>query len=222
MLCCEPDEPDTPFATEARDIEVASPAKVSAEEMAPLGECLKSERNEFGNLVVAWEEKYDECGTLKANKCILIFEDDELDYTKEFAPDCCGNYPQGTKETRRTPYAQLGSVMKEEDINDCCGKPVNIRALHTDRMRIVPGAQGVPKCCQCDVHEDGLQYEPWVDAMVAALNERKVSRGNIGQMKKAEQQEARIEELHKKMDAIITHLNITYEGGPPAAHEMAR
>ena len=125
--------------------------------MAPLGECLKSERNEFGNLVVAWEEKYDECGTLKANKCILIFEDDELDYTKEFAPDCCGNYPQGTKENRRTPYAQLGSIMKEEDINDCCGKPVNIRALHTDRMRIVPGAQGVPKCCQCDVHEDGLQ-----------------------------------------------------------------
>ena len=193
-----------------------------AEELAPLGECLKSERNEFGNLVVAWEEKYDECGTLKANKCILIFEDDELDYTKEFAPDCCGNYPQGTKETRRTPYAQLGSIMKEEDINDCCGKPVNIRALHTDRMRIVPGAQGVPKCCQCDVHEDGLQYEPWVDAMVAALNERKVSRGNIGQMKKAEQQEARIEELHKKMDAIMKHLNISYQGMPPLAELMER
>ena len=36
MLCCEPDEPDTPFATEARDVEVAGPAKEpNAEATAP-------------------------------------------------------------------------------------------------------------------------------------------------------------------------------------------
>ena len=58
--------------------------------------------------------------------------------------------------------------------------------------------------------------------MVQVLNGKKVARGNVGQMKKAEQQEARVEELHKKMDAIMKHLNISYQGMPPLAELMER
>ena len=37
-------------------------------------------------------------------------------------------------------------------------------------------------------------YWQWVDDMVQVLNGKKVARGNVGQMKKAEQQEARVED----------------------------
>ena len=73
-----------------------------------------------------------------------------------------------------------------------------------------------------DFHTGGTAYEPWVDDMVQVLNAKKVARGNVGQMKKAEQQEARVEELHKKMDAIMKHLNISYQGMPPLAELMER
>ena len=59
-------------------------------------------------------------------------------------------------------------------------------------------------------------------ALTEAMYPKKVARGNVGQMKKAEQQEARVEELHKKMDAIMKHLNISYQGMPPLAELMER
>ena len=66
------------------------------------------------------------------------------------------------------------------------------------------------------------RYEPWVDNLVIVLNEKKVSRGNVGQMKKQEDQEKRVEELHKKMDAIIKHLGVAYAGGPVCGELMER
>ena len=69
--------------------------------------------------------------------------------------------------------------MKDESERDCnfatsC-KPVPIRAVQTDRMRMQPGAQGV--CLNCSLVEGGAKYDPWVDAMVKELNARKVARG---------------------------------------------
>ena len=55
-----------------------------------------------------------------------------------------------------------------------------------------------------------MTHVPKVDAMVDELNRRKVSRGNIGQMLKAEEQEKRMEEMDQKLDAIIRHLGISF------------
>jgi hypothetical protein len=179
--------------------------------------------NSSGHMEIIWEEKYEECCTLNANKFTLVLEEEEVNYVVEYTSDCCGNYTrsEGKKRLeRRTPYAQLGSIMKDESEHDCCCKPVPIRAVQTDRMRMQPGAQGV--CVWCSLVEDGIKYDPWVDAVITELNERKIARGNIGQMKKAEEQEQRVEEVHSKLDAIMRHLNISYAGSPPSAHDMAR
>jgi hypothetical protein len=111
------------------------------------------------------------------------------------------------RENRRTPYAQLGSIAKDDTELPMCCVNVPLKAVKTDRMQFLPGRQGkmpeCPPCVGCLLIEGGAVYEPWVDHMVQVLNSKKVSRGNVGQMQKAEQQEARVEELHKKMDAIM-------------------
>ena len=130
------------------------------------------------------------------------------------------------RENRRTPYAQLGSIAKDDTELPMCCVNVPLKAVKTDRMQFLPGRQGkmpeCPPCVGCLLIEGGAVYEPWVDHMVQVLNSKKVSRGNVGQMQKAEQQEARVEELHKKMDAIMAHLKITYTGMPPLAELMER
>jgi hypothetical protein len=186
--------------------------------------------NSSGHLEISWEEKFEDCCSLKSNTFTLILEEEEVNFVGEYAPDCCGNYSrsEGKKRLeRRTPYAQLGSIMKDESeicgccvMQEACCKPVPIIAVQTDRMRMQPGAQGV--CLNCSLVEGGAKYDPWVDAMVKELNARKVARGNIGQMKKAEDQEQRIEEVHSKLDAIMRHLQISYAGSPPSAQDMAR
>ena len=183
--------------------------------------------NSSGHKEIIWEEKYEECCALKANKFTLVLEEEEVNYVGEYTSDCCGNYTRsdGKKRLeRRTPYAQLGSIMKDESERDCnfatsC-KPVPSRAVQTDRMSMQPGAQGV--CVCCSLVEDGTKYDLGVDALIKELNERKIARGNIGQMKKAEDQEQRIEEVHSKLDAIMLHLNISHAGSPPSAQDMAR
>ena len=130
------------------------------------------------------------------------------------------------RENRRTPYAQLGSIAKDDTELPMCCVNVPLKAVKTDRMQFLPGRQGkmpeCPPCVGCLLIEGGAVYEPWVDHMVQVLNSKKVSRGNVGQMQKAEQQEARVEELHKKMDAIMAHLKITYQGMPPLAELRER
>ena len=190
------------------------------------------EVNEKGHSVYRWSAEWPECCWWKADEHTLVLEEDEVDYTIEHAPNCCNNYahmhnPFGQKtESRRTPYAQLGSVAKDDKELPMCCVNVPIKAVTTDRMILRPGRQGevpeCPPCVGCFLVEGGTAYEPWVDDMVQVLNERKVARGNVGQMKKAEQQEARVEELHKKMDAIMKHLNISYQGMPPLAELMER
>mmetsp|Transcript_15176 Transcript_15176/g.40000 ORF Transcript_15176/g.40000 Transcript_15176/m.40000 type:complete len:111 (+) Transcript_15176:91-423(+) len=109
--------------------------------------------------------------------------------------------------------------MKHEGEAEECGNRAPIRAVHTDRMEIQPGFQGANGCCTCVQKESGLKYEPLIDQLIAELNQRKVARGNIGQMKAAEVAANRMEELHAKMDAIIAHLGITYKPPEPAKME---
>ena len=60
------------------------------------------EVNAQGHSVYRWVEEWPECFWWKANAHMLILEDDELDYTIEYAPNCCNSYvhaynPEGQK-----------------------------------------------------------------------------------------------------------------------------
>jgi len=159
------------------------------------------------------------CDKVQVKKT-LVLEEEEAVLTIIHPTDCCGNRVGGVeKEERRTPYAQLGSIMKHEGEAEECGNRAPIRAVHTDRMEIQPGFQGANGCCTCVQKESGLKYEPLIDQLIAELNQRKVARGNIGQMKAAEVAANRMEELYAKMDAIIAHLGITYKPPEPAKME---
>ena len=114
------------------------------------------EVNEKGHSVYRWSAEWPECCWWKADEHTLVLEEDEVDYTIEHAPNCCNSYahphnPFGQKtESRRTPYAQLGSVAKDDKELPMCCVNVPIKAVTTDRMILKPGRQGeVPECPPC-------------------------------------------------------------------------
>ena len=110
------------------------------------------------------------------------------------------------KKTQRRPYAQLGSIDKINSCG-CCwmiGSDLSESAGKEGPQPISPG-------CGCE--------EALVNEIVEQLQSRKVSRGNIGQMKQQETMQVKIDELtagqaaiHGKLDLILERMQLMQHG----------
>merc|ERR1712038_1857260 len=110
--------------------------------------------------------------SLCCQKTNLELNDEEAIYKKS---SCCAN------SVRREPYAQLGSV---EPARLCCGICTNVQ---TDQNVICPG-------CGCS-HE-------LLNEVTNELQERKVKRGNIAQIKQQENLMMELIKLFVKTDLL--------------------
>eukprot|EP00427_Karlodinium_veneficum_P054303 CAMPEP_0169407022 /NCGR_PEP_ID=MMETSP1017-20121227/57873_1 /TAXON_ID=342587 /ORGANISM="Karlodinium micrum, Strain CCMP2283" /LENGTH=319 /DNA_ID=CAMNT_0009513887 /DNA_START=162 /DNA_END=1118 /DNA_ORIENTATION=+ len=117
----------------------------------------------------------------------LELNDEEAIFRKT---SCCAT------GTRREPYAQLGSV---EPASLCCGVCGNVS---TDQNVIMPG-------CGCD-HEK-------LKEIAAELQHRKVTRGNIAQIKQQENLMMELIKLGVKLDLLTNKEGIRY---PPPQSTM--
>ena len=120
----------------------------------------------------------------------VTFEPEELFI--ERTNMCCTN-------RKRLPYGELGGVDKNEN---CCGC-VGIGGEGSPVGSISPGWGG----------EYAL-----VEEVVGLLKERQRSRGDTGQIKRAEENQAKLSVLEAKLDAIMAHLQIQ----PPPSIEMSK
>jgi|TARA_B110000208_G_scaffold164141_1_gene201474 hypothetical protein len=131
------------------------------------------------------------CFTLKT---MLYLEPDEVALK---ATNCCGTVK------KRLPYGELGSV----DVTSACGccKVFNAGGLAPSGQDGQPGAIS-PGCgCSADL----------VTEIVEELNKRQRLRGDVAQMRRADEQAKnirvlgqRMNQIDAKMDAILAHLKI--------------
>lgn len=133
------------------------------------------------------------CGIAGCAKKTLVLDNEEAILTIK---DNC------TNNTQKRPYAQLGSV---ESQNNCgCCWSVKTDLVGVEGAAISPGFG-------CD--------EMLVKELIDELQKRKVGRGNIAQIKHAENLAKHVEELKIQMALILDHLNIQY---PPTQETMDR
>ncbi|CAN0147945.1 unnamed protein product [Ascophyllum nodosum] len=100
----------------------------------------------------------------------------------------------GCHEISHRPYGQLGSV--EVQTRCCCtGFKSNLSGTR-EKGRPTPI---VPGCC-CEVE--------LVEEIVSELKTRINDRGEIGNIRRAEETARRIEHLHAKVDALLERLQI--------------
>lgn len=120
-------------------------------------------------------------------KTNLELNDEEAIFRKQ---SCC------LKGVRREPYAQLGSV---EPARLFCGLCVNVQ---TDQNLVCPG-------CGCNHH--------LTETISAELQNRKVKRGNIAQIRQQENLLIEIIKLGAKMDTFLHGSGVQY---PPSQETM--
>ena len=140
----------------------------------------------------------DCCGCCGPNCCetmSLTLDEEEMILRRT---DCCGN----SSEQKR-PYAQLGNV---ETSQDCCGT----WSIKTDGLS-GPEGGGLAPGTACS-------NKQLVEEIAAALQARKIGRGNVGQIREAELMKQEVALLHTKVDLILQHLQIQ----PPQPEAMAR
>lgn len=124
---------------------------------------------------------------------MLVLEADEVFLRNE---DCCGS------ETKRMPYGEIGSV----DQRFACGCWSSFNA-----GGLAPGVDGAPgqisPGCGCEKGK--------VSEIVEELNQRQRQRGDVAQMKRADEQAKnikiisdRMNVMEAKMDAIMEHLEV--------------
>lgn len=112
--------------------------------------------------------------------------------------DCC----LGCHEVTRMPYGELGNV-KETKVCCCIGFSSNLSASETGgNSTILPG-----NCCEASL----------VGAVVRELKHRMKSRGDTGNIRRAEENARQLKHLHAKVDAVMAHLQIP---SVPAPMEM--
>ena len=105
--------------------------------------------------------------------------------------DCCNHIVQ------KRPYAQLGSV----DSHHECGICWSVGSDLTGRDgRLMPG-------WGCNA--------PLVREIVEELQERKLGRGNVAQMRSHEDLAASVAHAHAKLDTILSHLGLEPPAPPP-------
>jgi hypothetical protein len=108
-----------------------------------------------------------------------------------------------THTVQKRPYAQLGSVDSVNNCGVCWGVKSDIS-----------GAEGeISRGCGCD--------EGWVKEVLSELQQRKVGRGNIAQIKAQEVLAERVDHLHTKLDLVLAHLKIDVPPAP-ALGKMVR
>eukprot|EP00946_MAST-07B_sp_MAST-7B-sp1_P001533 g1533.t1 len=162
-------------------------------EATPAGEVKVSEPTVFEHKeydVTATCEKFCSCGTASS---ILFLEADEVLLRNK---NCCG------QQQKRQPYGELGSV----DIVTSCGCCAAFNA-----GGLAPGVEGAPGAispgCGCE--------RDLVNEIVEELNRRQRHRGDVGQMKRADEQARnvkvigeRLQTVEAKIDALMKHLSV--------------
>ena len=124
---------------------------------------------------------------------MLFLEPNEVNFTQK---NCCGT------QKKRMPYGELGNV----SISTSCGCCAGFNA-----GGLAPGADGAPGIispgCGCET--------ALVTEIVEELNKRQRARGDVAQMKRADEAVKNIHAISEKMnilesklDAIMVHLEI--------------
>ena len=102
-----------------------------------------------------------------------------------------------TTAKRRLPYGELGGVDKVQN----CG----CDAFGGGSLGVLQPGWG------------GAEEAPLISEILATLKRRQQSRGDQGQIQRAEEANVRMQRLEAKLDAIIKHMNVSVPPFVPAS-----